>query len=332
MNLGSPNSTSVKDVSRYLNEFLMDGKVIDYPYWVRKILVQGLIVPLRAPRSAKAYSSIWWKEGSPLIELTRQLQIALKSEMDIPVEIAMRYGDPSPTDAYNKLMQLPNPPDEVILFPLYPHYAMSSYETAADYGVQKYKEGNYPFQLKVVQPFYNDPRYINALAESIKPYIQTPFDQLLFSFHGIPERHLRKTDPTGFGAHCLSSPNCCDIDSPAHSKCYKHQDITTTRLTAKALGLNTNQYAISFQSRLGRAQWIPPYTVKRLEELPKEGVKRLVVVCPAFVSDCLETLEEMGIEGKEVFLNAGGESFTLVPCMNTHSQWVKTVAELALKE
>jgi ferrochelatase len=326
MNLGSPDSTSVKDLRRYLNEFLMDERVIDVAKWWRTILVKGIIVPLRAPKSAKAYQSVWTSEGSPLIVLTRQLQKAVSTKTDLPVEICMRYGNPSPKSAMDALKQNYPSVKEVILLPLYPHYAMSSYETAVEYVKDIHQRQGYPFSLQVVPPFYKDENYIAALSDSIRPYLSNDFDLLLFSYHGIPERHVRKTDCTG--KHCLQSPDCCQVGSPAHAFCYRHQVVTTTELVAKQLGIPEGKYAYSFQSRLGRDPWLKPYTAKWLEHLPNEGVKKLMVVCPAFVSDCLETLEEMGEEGKEIFLHAGGEQFTLIPCMNSNEKWVDTVLKL----
>ena len=325
INLGSPDSTEVKDVRRYLNEFLMDERVIDMPYLQRLLLVKGIIVPFRAPKSAAAYKSIWWKDGSPLIVLTKQLQQAVQQHFDEPVEIAMRYGNPSPKEAYDKLLQQSPGIEEVIILPLYPHYAMSSYETGVEYMKEIHKKYKYSFNLTFIDPFYNDTDYIHALAESIKPYVQEAYDKILFSYHGIPERHVIKCDSTK--KHCLKVNDCCHVASPAHAYCYRHQTIITTELVSKALALPKEKTEQTFQSRLGRDQWLLPYTAKRLTELPAEGIKKLLVVCPAFVSDCLETLEEMAEEGKEIFLHAGGESFTLIPCLNLHPLWINTIAK-----
>ncbi|ULQ51181.1 ferrochelatase [Flavihumibacter fluvii] len=323
MNLGSPDSTSVKDVRKYLAEFLMDERVIDLSYLARLLLVRGIIVPFRAPRSAKAYQSIWTQEGSPLIVITRHLQEALQAQVSAPVVIAMRYGSPSPKEAFDELMRREPALEEVIAVPMYPHYAMSSYETAVEYARAEHIKGKYPFRLEVVPPFYQEPNYLDALAESMRPYLEQDYDHIVFSYHGIPERHVQKSDPTG--RHCLKVENCCAVDSVAHATCYKHQCLTTMHKIVERLQIPADKHSFSFQSRLGRDEWLKPYTVKRLEEMPKEGIKKLLVVCPAFVSDCLETLEEMAEEGKEVFLHAGGESFTLIPCMNVHPKWVETL-------
>ncbi|MGI8950962.1 MAG: ferrochelatase [Chitinophagaceae bacterium] len=325
INLGSPDSTSVKDVRKYLTEFLMDEKVIDISYMPRTILVKGLIVPFRAPKSAAAYRSIWTENGSPLIDLTKQLQQKVQQQFDEPVEIAMRYGNPSPKKAYDNLLEKNPDLKEVIIFPLYPHYAMSSYETAVDYMKQIHEKNNYQFKLSFIKPYYNNEDYINALAESIKPFLQQEFDHLLFSYHGIPERHLHKTDIAS--NHCLQVENCCNVASPAHAYCYRHQVFLTTKLVTKKLNIEANKYSISFQSRLGKG-WLKPFTDVHLKELPANGIKKLLIVCPAFVSDCLETLEEIAIREKENFLQAGGENFTLIPCLNTQPLWIKTITKL----
>ncbi len=323
MNLGSPDSTEVKDLRKYLNEFLMDGRVIDYPFLFRLMLVRGIIVPFRAAKSAEAYKKIWTKEGSPLIILTKELQRSLQQNVSEPVEVAMRYGNPSMADAYDALLKKNPELEEVILVPMYPHYAMSSYETAVEYAKEIHRKKKYPFRITFIKPFYDEPDYINALAESIKPFLQQDFDQILFSYHGVPERHIFKGDITG--QHCLKVENCCAVDSPAHKQCYRHQCLKTTDLVAQKLNLPSGKCSYSFQSRLGRAEWLKPYTAMRLEQMPKEGIKKLLVVCPAFVSDCLETLEEIAETGKESFLHAGGESFTMIPCLNVHPLWVKTI-------
>src|SRR5215471_17198231 len=325
MNLGSPDSTEVKDVRKYLNEFLMDKRVIDYPYLFRFLLVKGIIVPFRAPKSAAAYRTIWTKEGSPLITLTNQLQQAITQQVSDPVVVAMRYGNPTPAAAYNELLKENPDLDEVVLMPLYPHYAMSSYETAVEYMKEVYQKKGYRFRLTTIKPYYNNGDYIHALAVSIKPYLQRDFDKLLFSYHGVPERHILKGDITG--NHCLQSPDCCDVDSPAHKFCYRHQCFKTTELVTAALQIPQSKFELSFQSRLGRDKWLTPYTAQRLSELPNEGIKNLLVVCPAFVSDCLETLEEIAEQGRETFLHAGGKSFTMIPCLNIHPLWVSTITK-----
>ena len=289
MNLGSPDSTEVKDVSRYLKEFLMDERVIDYPWLARTLLVKGLIVPFRAPKSAEAYKTVWTKEGSPLVVLTKQLQQALQKEVTEKVVISMRYGNPSPEAAFEELLQKEPGLEEVVLVPLYPHYAMSSYETAVEYAMETYKKKNYSFKISTIRPFFDDPAYLEAMVTNIRPFLQQDYDHILFSYHGIPERHIRKSDTTG--NHCLAVNDCCNTASSAHAHCYRHQAFTTTRKIVEMLEIPAAKHSISFQSRLGKG-WLQPFTDIRLEEMPKEGIKKLLVICPAFISDCLETLEE----------------------------------------
>lgn len=303
----------------------MDERVIDIPYIRRSILVKGIIVPFRAPKSAEAYRTIWWKDGSPLIILSRQLQRAVQQKLDITVELAMRYGNPNPKEAYDKLLAANPDLEEVIILPLYPHYAMSSYETAVEYMKEIHAKNKYSFKLKIIDAYYNNPGYIIALAESMKPYLNREYDQILFSYHGIPARHLLKTDPTK--SHCLQVNDCCNVSSLAHATCYRHQVFQTTKLVTEKLGIPKNKYSLSFQSRLGKG-WLEPFTDIRLAELPKEGVKKLLILCPAFVSDCLETLEEIAMRGKETFMEAGGESYEMIPCMNTQPAWVDAVVSL----
>jgi len=322
MNLGSPDSTEVKDVKKYLNEFLMDERVIDYPYLLRLLLVKGIITPRRAPKSAEAYKTIWTKEGSPLVVFTKKLQQALQNEIEEPVEIAMRYGNPSPEAAFEAILKREAGIEEVIALPLYPHYAMSSYETAVEYAWEIYKKKKYSFKLTFIKPFYKEENYLHALAENIKPYLEKEYDHLLFSYHGVPGRHIRKSDVTQ--GHCLKTDNCCEVASHAHEFCYRHQVITTTKLVTDALNIPKSKYSISFQSRLGKG-WLTPFTDIRLHELPAGGIKKLLVVCPAFVSDCLETLEEIAERGKDIFMKAAGESYEMIPCLNTNPLWVKTI-------
>ncbi|WP_447641301.1 MULTISPECIES: ferrochelatase [Chitinophagaceae] len=326
MNLGSPESTKVSDVRSYLREFLMDKRVLDLPYIGRFFLVNGIIAPFRAPKSAEAYRSIWTDAGSPLIVLTEELQCAVQSIVPESVEIAMRYGQPHPKIAYDNLLR--NNPDleEVTLFPLYPHYAMSSYETAVEYMKKVYKQEGYAFRLKNVPAYYKHPAYIHALMESIRPHLQQPFDKLLFSYHGVPERHIYKGHEQ-FGSSLPKGVLCndnCDVEE----HCYRAQVRKTTRLVVEALGIPEEKWEQTYQSRLGKDPWLQPYTAERLAQLPKEGVKKLLVVSPAFVSDCLETLEEIAIQGKETFLQAGGTSFSAIPCLNTNDDWVNAIARI----
>ncbi len=322
MNLGSPDSPSTSDVRKYLRQFLMDERVIDIPYLSRFFLINTIIAPLRAPRSAKLYKSIWTKEGSPLLVHSKRLKdLIQKLRPTETVVMAMRYGHPDIEDAFDELSKAGVV--EVLLLPLYPHYAMSSYETAVVQAMDLLKKKKYGFDVQTIRPYYDDDRFLNALTESIRPHLKEPFDHVLFSYHGIPERHVIKTDPTG--SHCLKSGDCCSTASVAHKTCYRHQCFFTTQKVASDLGLHPDSYSSSFQSRLGRDPWLQPYTAALLPKLPARGIKRLIVVCPAFSADCLETLEEMDVEGRDLFLNAGAESFVRVPCLNTDQLWVEAI-------
>ena len=328
-NLGSPDSPTTKDVRSYLDEFLMDERVIDIPYLIRYLLVKGIIVPFRAPKSAKKYKTIWTNEGSPLITITKQLADLVHQKTNMPVYVCMRYANPTPKFALDSIQREHPDAEEVIFLPLYPHYAMSSYETAVEHVISHHEKGAYSFSLSVIKPYYKDEKYIQALAESIRPYLKEKHDHILFSYHGIPVRHLKKTDPTK--NHCAKCDNCCEITSDAHAVCYRHQVKVTTELVAQYLGLQEGRFSFSFQSRLGSDKWLQPYTAEQLKKFPKNGIKNLIVVSPAFVSDCLETLEEIQVEGKEEFEEAGGEHYVTVPCLNTDTLWIEAIDHMIQK-
>ena len=324
VNLGSPDSTAVGDVRRYLNEFLMDSRVIDVAWPLRRFIV-GMILINRPKDSAHAYAKIWTPEGSPLIVTSRRVGEKLQQRLAIPVELAMRYQNPSIPNAIEALAR--RGVGEVLMIPLFPHYAMSSYETAV-VRVREVAAKRAPaMKIAVQPPYFDSPDYIAALAASAKGHLQAGYDHLLFSFHGIPERHLKKSDPTRH--HCLSVNDCCHVASEAHRFCYRHQCFRTAEEFVKAVGVPAGKWSVSFQSRLGRDPWLKPYTDLELAELPKRGVKKLFVLCPAFVSDCLETLEEIGIRGRETFLSAGGNDFAQIPCLNEHPRWIAALEKMA---
>ena len=326
-NLGSPDSPEVKDVKPYLDEFLMDEKVIDVPYWLRFLLVKGIIVPFRSPKSAKAYQSIWTDQGSPLIVITKELAKVVEKTTGLSTYYCMRYANPTPTSVLEAIQAAHKDIEDVILVPMYPHYAMSSYETAVEHVQNAYQKGNFGFNLKVIPPYYNHPKYIDALTESFSSYDLEAYDHILFSYHGIPQRHLGKTQPNITKDHCMKCTNCCNTPHEAHQFCYRHQVIETTQLVTQRLGVEESKVSWSFQSRLGQDKWLKPYTAEQFENFPKHGIKKLLVVCPAFVSDCLETLEEIQEEGKEEFLHAGGEVFDVVPCLNINASWVEAIVD-----
>lgn len=326
MNLGSPESATAKDLKPYLTEFLMDERVIDVPLPLRTFLVKGLIVPFRSSKSAKKYASIWTPEGSPLIVHSQSLRDEMSKLLPHPVYLCMRYGNPSTRDVLKEIHGNHPGVGKIILVPLYPHYAMSSYETALVQVREEHEKASYQSSLEIVPPFYQHPSYIRALTESVRPFLKEEFDHILFSYHGIPERHVKKTDCTS--THCLKTNDCCSIASDAHQYCYRHQVIRTTGLVADQLGLQPGQYSYSFQSRLGRDAWLKPFTVTQLKEFPSKGIKKLLILCPAFVSDCLETLEEIEKEGQEDFMKAGGVSFQMIPALNENPLWLECVREM----
>ena len=313
LNLGSPDSTEVSDVRRYLREFLMDGRVLDAPFAIRWFLVNCLILPTRPRESAEAYEEIWQEDGSPLVITSRKQQEALATKLDIPVELGMRYGNPSTPDALKRLLD--QGVDDLFIIPMYPHYAMSSYETAVVALMDAVSEQKPDIKTTLLPPFYQDPGYIDAMIARAQPSIQGhDFDKLVFSFHGIPQRHLVKGDPSH--NHCLSTHDCCNTCHPAHATCYRHQCAMTVEKFVAAADLPKDKYMITFQSRLGREPWLQPYTDKTLEQLAKEGHKKVKVICPAFTADCLETLEEIAMQGRDSFLKSGGEDFEQIPCLN----------------
>jgi len=326
VNLGSPDSTAVPDVREYLREFLMDGRVIDAPWPVRWWVVHRTILPTRPVETAGAYQKIWTPKGSPLVVTSRHVQRELQRRVagSLTVELAMRYQNPGIQSALVNLRS--QGVEELLVFPLFPHYAMSSFETAV-VRVKELAERVTPeMDLKIAEPFYRDPDYIAALVAAAADYLESDYDHLLFSFHGLPERHLRKSDPTG--THCLQSPNCCETPSIAHDTCYRAQCFATVRAFVEQAGIPSKKFSVSFQSRLGRDPWLQPYTDAELRRLPQHGVKKLLVMCPAFVADCLETLEEIAMRGREIFIESGGEDLTLVPCLNEHPRWLDALEKI----
>jgi len=319
LNLGSPDSTSVADVRRYLREFLGDERVIDKPVQpFRWLLVNGIITTFRAPKSAHAYEKIWTPEGSPLVVTSRRTQAKLQERVSLPIELAMNYGNPSIPDVLRKIVAAGI--ERLLLFPQYPHYAMSSWETVVTKVRAEATRLAPALQIECVQPYYMDDDYVNALVESARPYLAKPHDHLLFSYHSIPIRHLTKADTSH--SHCQVVPDCCNVCSPVQSTCYKAQVTRTTQAFVRRAKLDPAKWSMSFQSRIAGEPWIRPYTDYEFESLPKAGKKRLLVITPAFVTDCLETLEEIRVEGAEDYKSAGGEWFEHIPCLNDQPMWI----------
>jgi ferrochelatase len=327
INLGTPDSPSVSDVRRYLREFLMDPRVIDISAVGRWLLVHLIILPTRPQRSAAAYKSIWTSEGSPLLveekKLTASVQKALGDRF--VVELGMRYGSPSIASALERIVK--SDVDKIIVAPLFPQYASASTGSAVERVFAIAGSREHVPELRITGEFYESMGFIDAFAEVARPRLaEFKADHVLFSYHGLPERQIRKCDPTG--AHCLLSTTCCDTIGAANRHCYRAQCFATTRALAAKLGLEADHHSLSFQSRLGRTPWIKPYTDFVLPELSAHGKKRLAVMCPAFVADCLETVEEIGIRAKEQWKSLGGEDLLLVPSLNAHPRWVESVCAM----
>lgn len=323
VNLGSPDSPEPADVKTYLGEFLMDERVIDVPLWARNILVKGIILNTRPKASAAAYKKIWWEEGSPLIVISEYLQNKIQQQTDLPIALAMRYGSMTIKKGIQELVD--KGVEEIFLMPLYPQFAMATTETILVLA-EEIRKVDFPHvKISDLKAFYNREDYIQVLADSMERHLKNhPFDHLLFSYHGVPERHIRKRDITK--SHCTIDGTCCMTPSPAHEFCYRHQCFEVTRLIAEKLNLEPGTYSTSFQSRLGFDPWLQPYTDLTIERLGKKGIKNMAIVTPAFVSDCLETLEEIAMEGQEIFHEMGGEGFTTVPCLNDDDEWVTLLA------
>ena len=325
VNLGSPDEPTTGAVRRYLREFLGDPRVLDMSALGRALLLNLVILPFRPRRSADAYKKVWTPEGSPLIVNGRALRDGLRKALgdDWVVELAMRYGAPSIERAVARLADADV--ERIIVVPLFPQYASASTGSALEAVYCAAAERwNVP-PLDVLPSFYAEPGYIAALAAVARelPEEQLP-DHVLISFHGLPERQIRKSDDSG--VHCFASESCCDAIGPANRFCYRAQCAATARALAKALGLGREHWTLSFQSRLGRTPWIKPYTDEVLPQLHERGFRRLAVVCPSFVADCLETIEEIGIRAREQWLALGGEELALIPCVNAHPEWVDVLS------
>ena len=324
VNLGSPDSTDTRDVRDYLDEFLMDERVIDLPKWFRTFLVKGIILKTRPKKSAKAYKKIWWDEGSPLIVLSKKLQKKIEKKVSPPLELAMRYGNPSIKKGMQNLKQLGV--TDVLIIPLYPQFAMATTETILVLANKLQKEFFPEMQLTSLPSFYNHPDYIRVLGNSIQEELQgKDWEHLLFSYHGVPERHIRKSDITN--SHCKIDGKCCFEDSPAHKFCYRHQCEMTSKKVAEYLELKEGTFSTSFQSRVSiLGSWLKPYTDKTVEKFAKKGTKELAIATPAFISDCLETLEEIGMEAAEDFEENGGKILHVIPCINDRDEWVNVLS------
>jgi len=327
VNLGTPDTATPAAVRRYLREFLSDPRVIDIHPVARKLLLELVILPVRPRKSAEAYAKVWTAEGSPLLTLSRALEAKVRAALGPGhlVELAMRYGSPSIPDALARL--LAGGARRLVVAPLYPQYSSAATGSSVEAVFAALAGQHVVPPVSVLPPFHDDPGFVSAFAAVGAPVLarEKP-DHVLFSFHGLPERHVKASDHSG--RHCLRSASCCDALGEANRDCYRAQCFATARALAARLALAPGSWSVCFQSRLGRTPWIKPYTDLRLDELAREGKKRLCVFCPAFVADCLETLEEIGLRARAQFLAGGGESLTLVPSLNASEAWVEALVKL----
>jgi ferrochelatase len=327
VNLGTPDAPTPAAVRRYLRQFLRDPRVIDIHPVARTLLLELVILPVRPKKSAAAYAKVWTSEGSPLLTFSRQLEARVRQALGLGhlVELAMRYGRPSIPEALARLQA--GGARRLVVAPLYPQYSSAATGSSVEAVFAELARQPVVPPISVLPAFYDDPGFIAAFAAVGAPVLarEQP-DHVLFSFHGLPERHVKASDHSG--RHCLRSPGCCDAVGEANRDCYRAQCFATARALAARLGLAPGLWSICFQSRLGRTPWIKPYTDLRLDELAREGKKRLCVFCPAFVADCLETLEEIGLRAREQFVAAGGEHLTLVPSLNASDAWVDALVRL----
>ena len=324
INLGSPKKLTKKSVREYLKVFLSDDYVLDLPKILQQIILRVFILPFRPKKTLEAYELIWTPEGSPLIISTESIANKLSLKTGWDVDYAMRYEDPS---IENALLNFKSKGIyKIIVISLYPHNALATTITTEMETRIVANKLSEDFELVFTKPFFDNEIYINAIANTIKPCIEkASFDKIVFSYHGIPKRQAKKTDETG--EHCFSDSNCCEIVGDGSKDCYRSHTRIASDLTAKKLGLSDDQWEVAYQSRLGPG-WLTPFTDKRLAELPEEGKKNIAVLCPSFISDCLETLEEIDIRGRKTFFDAGGEIMTYIPCLNDSEDTINLLENL----
>ena len=329
VNLGTPDSPGRKDVYKYLKQFLLDPRVIDIPTVQRNLLVRGVIAPFRSKPTGELYKRLWTPEGSPLKIYGERVEQLLQEEMgdEFIVKLAMRYQKPSIKSGIDYLLD--HNVKEIIVFPMFPQYASASTGSVQEEVMSLLsKELTIP-NVRFINSFYDHPSLIKIFADNAKAMGIENYDHIIFSFHGIPQRHLKNGDRTG--THCLQNNDCCQSINVKNQFCYSAQCHATAFALAKELGLEREKYTISFQSRLGKDPWTQPYTWEKLDELAEQGVKKLLVFSPSFVSDCLETTVEIGYEYKEDFAKAGGDVLDLVPSLNDDPRWVSAIKDIVLE-
>ena len=324
INLGSPKELSKKSVRQYLRVFLSDDNVVDLPKFLQQFILRLFILPFRPKNTLEAYEKIWTKEGSPLIISTESIANKLTEKTGWNVEYAMRYEEPSIEKALHKFKE--NEINKIYVISLYPHNAMATTVTTELETRNVAMNISNDFELIFTKPFFDNEEYINAMVNSIRPYVENKsYDKIIFSYHGIPKRQAKKTDETG--EHCFSTSNCCEVENDGSKDCYRSHTRIASDLTAKKLGLEDDQWEIAYQSRIGPG-WLTPFTDKRLAKLPEEGKDNIAILCPSFISDCLETLEEIDIRGRETFLKAGGKKMTYIPCLNDSEDTINLLENL----
>ena len=324
INLGSPKELSKKSVRQYLRIFLSDDNVVDLPKFFQQFILRLFILPFRPKNTLEAYEKIWTKEGSPLIISTESIANKLTEKTGWNVEYAMRYEEPSIEKALHNFKN--NEINKIYVISLYPHNAMATTVTTELETINVAMNLSNNFELIFTKPFFDNEEYINAMVNSIRPYVENKsYDKIIFSYHGIPKRQAKKTDETG--EHCFSTSNCCEIENDGSKDCYRSHTRIASDLTAKKLGLKDDQWEIAYQSRIGPG-WLTPFTDKRLAKLPEEGKDNIAILCPSFISDCLETLEEIDIRGRETFLKAGGKKMTYIPCLNDSEDTINLLENL----
>lgn len=323
VNLGTPDSPSVGDVRKYLRQFLLDPRVIDIHTIGRHLLVHGIIAPFRAPKSAKTYKAIWTDTGSPLLVFGKQLTEKIQSALpDFIIELAMRYQNPSVVSGLDKLRSAGC--TRIIVIPLFPQYASATSGSVVEEVMRITKKWMAVPEIIFAGSFHNHPAYINAIAELGKKYNHAEYDHVLFSFHGVPERQIKKTTPQN---NCLQT-GCCNTLQTNNFFCYRAQCFNTATLIAQQLKITPDRFTVCFQSRLGKTPWIQPYANETISQLAKAGAKKLLVFSPAFVADCLETIFEIGVEYNQEFQKEGGEKIQLVESLNANAVWIDALVQI----
>ncbi len=325
LNLGTPDDPSTSSVRRYLKQFLLDERVLDINGVLRNVLVRGIIAPFRARSSGKLYKELWTEDGSPLKHYGYKVRDMLQKRLgdDYLVELGMRYQNPSIQDAAQKLREALV--DKIVIFPMFPHYASASTGSAVQEAMRVITEWLTIPELACVSSYHNHPKLIKVFADNARKFDMADYDHFLFSFHGIPQRQLRKSDVSNY---CLKNSDCCQSICESNKMCYSAQCYDTAFKIADELGLSKDQYSVGFQSRLGRDPWTEPFTPDVLKDLNSKGIKKLLVFSPSFVSDCLETTIEIADEYHEEFLEMGGEKLDLVPSLNDDPLWVEAIEDI----